>query len=279
MKKTLAVILVLVLTLSLLGGCFKVPKNIQDAVEDAIESADVNVSEDTGSGDDSNTESGDPGAAPSDLVPATNPSTSYSNYLTVKTAAMDRITAASEKSDALSFAVSMNMLGISMIDLSLISLTMFGDDLASSEMAMGFLGMENVKISGDNNDYTITYNDSEGQTIKQTCKYDQGKDSLQSELFNADGSTSMYFEYVNLGDNTYAAQYYYSNDDGSYEIMRAYFDADNVAAFGTATADGAPESIYGKNGFNEEFVVNDKTYMILKDGELKVFDEGTMTAD
>jgi hypothetical protein len=283
MKKTLAIILVLVFTLSLLGGCFRVPKNVQDAIQDAVESAEAASSDDTGSGDDNgddySSESSDPGTAPSDLVPATNPSTSYNNYLTVKSAAMDRITTVSEESDELSFAVAMNMLGISMIDLALISLTMFGDDLASSEMAMGFLGMENVKITGSDNDYTITYTDSEGQTIKQTCQYDKGKDSLKSELYDADGSISMYFEYVNLGDNTYAAQYYYSNDDGGYEIMRAFFDADNIAAFGTATADGEPESIYGQGGFDEQFVVNEQTYMILKDGKLSVFDEGTTSTN
>jgi len=95
------------------------------------------------------------------------------------------------------------------------------------------------------------------------------------ELVQGLGGTP--FEYVFLGD-AYAAQYYYPSDE-TYEIIRAYFDKDNVAAFGILSASDEPASILNKTGFNEEFVKNDESYIILVDGKLTVFDNGTTTTN
>jgi hypothetical protein len=79
MKKTAALILVLALSLTLLGGCFRIPKNVQQAIESAAAEAS-NQAEDTGSGDDSNTAeetdyingNGNSSGPEDGLVPATN---------------------------------------------------------------------------------------------------------------------------------------------------------------------------------------------------------------
>jgi cytoskeletal protein RodZ len=284
MKKISAIIMILAVTVSLLSGCFRVPKNVVEALQSAKPSVSADSDSQSTPGNDSDADaSADSDAdtqessAPVSLSPAKNPSEGYTNYITVKGAATDRITAASENSDALAMAASMSMLGIAMVDLSCIALTGFSGDAAASEMAFGMLGMKDVDITQKGNDYSITYTDANGDKLKQTCTYDVSKDQLTSTAYNADGSVSMFFEYVNLG-GAYAAQYYYPEGDG-YQVIRSYFDKDNIAAFGTLAAKDEPDSIIGKTDFSEEFAKNDESYLLLKNGKLTVFDKGTSTTD
>jgi hypothetical protein len=286
MKKVAAIIMLLALVLSIFTGCFFRPKlpnlpsndDQQDQNDDSNaddNQADIDINTDEGNNEEANSDDGytdenDPYAS---LVDPKNPSEGFANYSTVKGEAINRISAASESSDTLSMTVAMNLLGISMIDLSLISLSVLTDDIAASQTALSWFGLADVKISGSGNNYTITYTDSDGASIKQTCEYDVSKDQMSSTLYGADGEVSIYFEYVHVGD-AYAAQYYYDSD-GSFELIRTYFDMDNVAAIGSATSAGKPESILGGSVLDENFAVNDESYMILKDGKLTVFDQGT----
>jgi hypothetical protein len=276
MKKTAAIIMLFALILAMLGGCFKMPKKIEQKPKES-QSADNGTEENNESGKDDESEENSGSGVVESLKPAGNPSEGFTNYTTYKNAAYERITNAAEGNDSLAMTVGFGYLGVTMVDLSLISLTMFTDDIVSSELAMSMLGMEDVKITGSGNEYTITYKDSDGASIKQTCTYDPVKDQLSSTLYGADGKIAIFFEYVFLGD-AYAAQYYYPSDE-AYEIIRAYFDKDNVAAFGILSASDEPPSILNKTGFNEEFVKNDESYIILVDEKLTVFDEGTITTN
>ncbi|NLA88230.1 MAG: hypothetical protein GX847_13335 [Clostridiales bacterium] len=279
MKKTTVALVILALVLSILGGCGRIPKNlIPKPTESLSEDGNDKFGEDTGNSGDYETPDDDSGSSGVDsLKPAGNPSEGFSNYSTYKTAAYDRITTASEGSDSLAMTVGFGYLGVTMIDLSLISIAMITDDLESSEIAMGMLGMEGVKITGSGNDYKITYTDSEGAQINQTCTYDPGKDQMSSTLYDADGEIAIFFEYVFLGD-AYAAQYYFPSN-GTYEVIRAYFDKDNAAAFGILTASEKPASILGKSSFNEDFVKNDESYVIFLDGKLTAFEDGEITTN
>lgn len=279
MKRLAIIIMLLAMILTTLGGCFRIPKNLipKPTASQSGDSEDNN-SDDTEEPDAQTTDdsdSGDSGVAES-VAPATNPSEGFSNYTTFKNAAYERITAAAETSDSLAMTVGLGYLGVTMVDLSLLPLTMLAGDPAASQAAMAFL-FTDAKISGSGNDFTITYKDTEGGEIKQTCHYDAGKDTMTSTMFDTDGKISIFFEYVNLGD-AYAAQYFMPSDD-DFEVIRAYFDKDNVAAFGIVTASDEPASIIGKSGFNADFVKNDESYLILKDGKLTAFDNGTVTTN
>ncbi len=269
-RKIAASIMAFAMVLALLSACFRTPKAVEDIIEDAAQSyAESQSNDDAIQDDDSDSEDGNNEEDTDEpMTPASNPSEGYDNYLTAKSNAMDRITEASENADSM-MTVAMGLLGVSMVDLSLITLTAFGEDLQASEMALAIYGLQNVEIIGSGNDYTITYTDAEGTNVQQTCKYDPQKDQMTSTLVNDDGTVAMFFEYVH-NDDAYTAQYYYPTDD-AYQIIRSYFDMDNVAAFGTFTASEQPSSILGQSGFNEEFVVNEESYMILKDGQLTVY--------
>ncbi len=279
-RKIAASIMFFAMVLALLSGCVSTPKDVTDIIEDAAQSyAGSQSNEDVAQGDSSDSQDAVDNFeedADEPLMPASNPSDGYDNYLTVKGDAMDRLTEASENADSM-MTVTMGLLGISMVDLSLITLTAFGEDLQASEMAMGFLGLQNVEITGNGNDYTITYIDADGVDVQQTCKYDPQKDQMTSTIVNADGTVAMFFEYVH-NDDAYAAQYYYPVDD-TYQIIRSYFDMDNIAAFGIFAASEQPGSIIGQTGLDEEFVVNEESYMILKDGQLTVFSNGTTSTN
>jgi hypothetical protein len=277
MKKIATVIMLLAVTLSMLSGCFRIPKDIIQQLKPSAADSQA-TAESAESPRDDDAQGGDNGAsdasnAPASLTTAKNPSQGYQNYLAVKGDAIDRITKAAETSDALNMTVTMSVLGYSMMDLSLLWLTLFTDDIMSTETAMAFFGMKDVKVTSDGSGYTITFKDSDGASAKQTCQYDAGKDQLTSTMYDADNNVTIFFEYVNLGDHTYAAQYY-TPEDGEFKIVRAYFDTSDVAAFGSVTASEKPASIIGKSGLDEDFVKNEESYFVLKGGELTVFDQG-----
>ena len=144
MKKIATIVMLFAIVLSLLSGCFKIPKNLVAAASSPKTSSGSGAASQKSASPDAqatkNAGGGQSTAAVS-LKPATNPSEGYSNYLTVKGQATDRVSAASEKSDALSMAASMSLLGVSMADLSLITLTMFSADIKSSQLALSMLGM------------------------------------------------------------------------------------------------------------------------------------------
>jgi predicted small lipoprotein YifL len=284
MKKTAVILMLLAMMLTLLAGCgggaIVAPKpSASQADNEDTTSAKPEETDDTDVTEPVQQDNDDPSAGVVEsLAPAGNPSEGFTNYTTFKSAAFERITAASEGSDDLAMTIGFGYLGVTMIDLSLLSLSMFTGDIQASEMAMEMLGMEGVKIDISGNDFTITYNDPEGSgSFKQTCSYDPGTDQLTSTLYDENGGISIFFEYVNLG-GAYAAQYYYPSEE-TFEIIRTYFDKDNVAAFGILSAADEPASIIGKSGFNAEFVKNEQSYIVLEDGKLTVFDNGTVTTN
>jgi hypothetical protein len=283
MKKIITLLMVLALAVSLLSGCFGIPKNISQAIQSAAKSsasasASSSAAEEPAEPDTQDASESEESSAPASLTAANSPSEGYLNYINVKSDAIERITNVAESSDELAMTVTFAVLGYSMMDLSLIWLTLFTDDMTGSEAAMAMLGMQDVKITANGSDYTITYKDGNDVAAKQTCHYDVGKDQLTSTLYDENNKITMFFEYVNLGENTYAAQYYYPSDD-KYQVVRAYFDTTDVAAFGTESATDEPASIIGKSGMDEDFAKNGESYIIFKNGKLTAFDNGTTTTN
>lgn len=271
MKKIATIIVLFVMMLSMLSGCFMFPKKFAGPPE----SSQSGIGQDAQATDSAEQDSSDSES----IIPATNPAQGYNNYITVRNDATQRIEdAATEKSDTLAFTVLMNTVGMLSADIYLIPLTVFGTDVQAVQMALGFFGLKDVEYNGVGNEFSVSYTNADGATIKQTCTYDPAKDQMTSTVYDADGKVSVFFEYVNQGNNTYASQYYYLSN-GSYQVMRAYFDQDNVAAFSTVTAAEEPDSIIGKTGLNENFVKNSESYIILKDGKLTVFDKGTTSTN
>ena len=123
MKKVTTVIMLLAMTLSLLSGCFRIPKNIIEQIKPDVsdsQSADVSQQNESTQNDAQEEDNGssDETEAPASLTAAKNPSEGYQNYINVKSDAIDRITKTAETSDAMGMTVTMSVLGYSMMDLS-----------------------------------------------------------------------------------------------------------------------------------------------------------------
>jgi len=206
---------------------------------------------------------------------ADSPATAYQKYSEMKSAAYDRINTIIGEHDELTLTVGMSLLPVAMVDLTLIPLTVIGIEGGAAGLA--FMGMGNIKIDQNGNVYTITYTDSDNNTIKQTCEYDKNSDSMKSIISGSSEKETMVFEYTKSGVG-YASQYTTLNEEtGDYTLIKMYFDDSNEAAIGIETVTAAPDSIFKKSGFNADFVKNNSSYFLLKDGALTVFDKGTTT--
>lgn len=272
MKKLISIILMAAMVTVLLAGCQTSNQpntddttsgNVTSMVTDDMDATDGSLNDDTDAGT---------------IIPATNPSEGYNNFLSVKTSAYDRISVKTETYTDISFTILMNMLTIITVDLELIPLTVFtGQDEVETAAALSILGMSNVNLSSSGDTYTITYNSASGSQITQMCQYDASPDQMVSVVTDGSGKELVFFEYVNLGDAYVSQYYYYGETDGLYYLVTGYFNDSNIAAFGISTSSSKPDSILGGSNFSEEFVKNDEMYMILKDDVLTVFDNGTVT--
>lgn len=218
---------------------------------------------------------------------ADTPSGAYTNYITVKDDAYNRISDKVDADDtgALALSVGMALLPVVMTDLELLPLTLVGLD-SSAFSALSLLGMTGVDVKQDGGVYTITYTQSNGSssdddsaatasTVTQTCEYDAATNSMKS-VVTTDGEETMYFEFVAAG-NAYASQYYSQNSDGTYDLIKCFVNDTDTAAFGVETATAEPASIYKNTGLTEDFVKSETSYFMLDGDQLTVFDNGTVS--
>ncbi len=226
-----------------------------------------------------NTATPTPSAALTQGVPSADangtvaPAQFYENYLNTKMAAIERVSDKIEDDDTLAMSMGMALFAVSAVDMYLLPLTIIGLEEESGGMALAFLGMEGVEIQHNGNSYSIAYTDEEGGSFVMTCDYDPLTDSMQSTVTEGTDTETMFFEYVKTGDG-YASQYYMLEDDGSYELIKSYFNDTNLIACGFITTDEQPASIYKNSNLDKNFVVNDELYIMLEDDVLTVCEDG-----
>ncbi len=268
MRKIVILVMALALVFSLAGCATVKPQASEPGGAASEEPAGVSAAV---SGEPEAAES----AAPEVSAPAdapSDPSSSYSAYITVKGNAYDRINKKLEANEELYMSVGMSLFTVSMVDLALIPLTVvsLGE---GSEAALEMLGMTDAKITNNGNDYSLTYSDPENGSVTMTCKYDPATDSVQSTLADATGKEAMFFEYVRIGGG-YASQYYMDNGDGTFTLVTSFINETDTAAFGIQSADAQPASIFGNTSLNKDFVVNDEAYFILEGDSLTLLENG-----
>ena len=260
MKKTILILLALCMVLAMAGcsGSAKTPVKTAEATQTQTPAPTVSAPSNGGS---------------SSAIAGT-PSESFSKYMDAKGKAYDRISDKIEDNDELSLSVGLTILPITMVDLTLIPLTVVGLDNQAGISALQILGMQNATISQNGSVYTITYKDNDGNTMTQTCEYDQATDSMRSVIKDSKGKEAMFFEYVKVGKG-YASQYYMLDDQkNTYSLITSFFDESNVVAFGIASAKKEPTSIFKNAALTKDFVVNKEAYFILENNKLSVLEKG-----
>ena len=275
MKKVISIMLVLLLAVSVVG-CSSIGKQIAKSITEKSGEAgqQEEMKNDQAAQDEPAQQSGNDQPVLGGVGFA-SPSESYLKFVELKSAAYERISDKLSASEDMDISmVSMAMLPVVMIDLSLLPLTVLTSDPSSSAAALGMMGMSGVDVKQNGQEYVISYSDEDGNVFTQTSEYEKATDSLQSSLSSPDGE-SIYFEYTRVGDG-YASQTFMKNDDGSFLLIKSYFDESNISAFGIESADAKPNSIIGKAaGLNKEFVINDELYTIFENGQLLVVQDGT----
>ncbi|MGI5848684.1 MAG: hypothetical protein ACOX8Q_01215 [Christensenellales bacterium] len=261
MKKIIAISMVLMMLFIILAACTQRQGDAEESWPAAVSETPVNVTE-------------SPAIANGlgfDNVP-TSPSKSYAKYIDMKGTAYDRINAKLEENEDLHLSVGMSLLPITFVDLSLIPLTVLSEEIKGAQAGLAKFGMTGVTIERNDQDYSITYSDQDGNRNIQTCVYDPATDSLQSCIANDAGKETMFFEYVKVG-NGYVSQYFMRNEDG-YSKITSFFNESSLAAFGVETTDTKPDSIFKTGNQTVDFVKNDDLYFILKDNSLTVSENG-----
>lgn len=281
MKKIVSILLVLLLAAST-AGCASIGKQIAKSITEKAGEAGQAAQENTNDEPVQDEPAQDePAQQPGNDQPVlggvgfASPAESYAKFAELKGAAYERISEKLSASEDMEISmVSMAMLPVVMIDLSLLPLTVLTSDPSGSAAALGMMGMSGVDVKMNGQEYVITYSDGDGNQLTQTSEYDKATDSLKSTLSTSEGE-SIYFEYTRVGDG-YASQTFMKNDDGSFLLIKSYFDETNIAAFGIQSADAKPASIIGNAvGLNKDFVKNDELYTIFENGQLLVVQDGT----
>jgi hypothetical protein len=280
MKKLISMIAVFALLLTLFAGCTVKPSGNDDR-----EDEDTQIT----SGNETDSAQTDSPDEPADIdepededdyesgFAAGTPADSYAKYLEAKTTAMEKIyTKLDEKPDE-TWALSLSLLPITMVDLSLIPLTVFSSaDAAGVEAALSFFSYSNIDFDVSGNTYTLSYDDGNGVKTTLVCDYDPSKDALSSTMTDDTGANVMFFEFVKSGSG-YVSQYFYPDEtNGGYSLLVSYFDG-SVVAYGFKATNDKPASLLENPGIGRDILNGcDSTYVL--DGDaLTVNEEGEET--
>ena len=276
MKKLIALALALVLALSLAacGGNSNPPGYNPGNTNTSSDNMGAGTSE-AGSKDPSGSQENPGQVTPSGGSSLGKPgsiSDSYKRYTDMKTEAYNNITAKIEEQEGLYLSVGLSLLAVTIVDLSFLPLAML--DLEGGMSALAILGMNDVDVEQKGDSYTITYTNSEGEKMIQTCEYDASTDSARSIItMGGTSDDDLVLEYAANGDG-YICQYISRMEEGDYDVLRMYFNGSGDVAIGILTTSAKPDSIYKKPGLNADFALNDSSYFLLEGGILTVLIDG-----
>lgn len=231
MKKSIAFLMAVLLLSTLLTGCGTKaenqpqPENELTDPENGTEDPTREPAEQPNNGTNSGAINGT----------ASTLSDAYTAFSDIKYIVFDRITTSLAESEE-GAMTSLELLGVSLLDLLLIPLAMMGMDEVSMEAGLGFLQATDIDYQVNGNDYTLSYKDSEGKVWSFDVKYKiSGKDWMQCTL-NQQEAESLYFEYVKTSYG-YAAQYYsYGAEEDALYAISALNNYDGIIGV-SATAD------------------------------------------
>lgn len=173
---------------------------------------------------------------------------------------------------------SLDMLGVSIMDLNLAFVATCGTDGAKKgiEAAFAIFGLTDVNYKENGTNYTVTAKTSKNVDISYDIQYDKSTDSIKIKYI--EGTTDeMYFESVRISGGY--GFIYQSNSDGSngkyYVVKGIIYDTGN-GIFATGDLSAKLDSVYQNSSvFTNDFVKQGlaNTYEV-KDGKCYVLYDG-----
>ncbi len=284
MKKLISIFAVLALLLALFAGC-SVKKNSNADDDNRTPPATQQTSNNTNNNTNTNSPeepTDDPGNSNSNGggsysgFASGTPSDSYAKYLEAKSAAMEKIYDKLDENPDETWGISLAFLPITMVDLSLIPLSVFtSTDSAVITGALEFFSFSNIDFNVSGNTYSLSYDDGSGSKTSLICEYDPDNGSISSSMKDGNGTEIMFFELIE-NDNGYISQYYYPDEySGEYTLLKGFFN-DDVIAYGIKATNSKPASIIGSNQ-GVGFIDDCDTKIIMEGDSLTVVEDGTET--
>ncbi len=200
MKKSLSILLVVLMVLSVFAGCSS-SKEAADTLEQAgIESAD-----------DALEAAEEAGETLSQTVSTGTASDFYSAYAEAKSALLNNLV------DALSYnpdtaMAALSFLGVSFAELYMLPASYFGLGEDAVMNALAILGSKNVTYTENGNSYTVTYLDSNDQPCEFSGTYDPAGSLVC--VGSTNGTENVFSESYQTSFG-YVGQFYMINEDGS----------------------------------------------------------------
>ena len=246
MQRIVSLILVVLLCLSLVGCGSPESKPEDKPAASEPEESKPAASEPAGS--DAPKESGDSKgkeeetAKPAAKKPA-NASESYLEYMEAKSELSSLITDALSSNSDIGLEDTMSLLGVVMVEMSMLPASSMGLGLGAAEAGLGFLGAEDVQYTEDGNRYIITYNSQDGEGYEFEGVYDEAADALVSSNILVDDNGGIYYEYRRMPFG-YVGQAYAFEGDTVTELFKIVVH-DTGGVIGISYDSGKPGALTG----------------------------------
>ena len=166
---------------------------------------------------------------------------SYTAYLDAKNVLITRITEGLSNNPETAFSA-LSLLGVTMADLALMPVALFGLGQVSMEAGLAFFGATGVTYSENGHSYSVSYANSEGVKYEFAGTYDPAADALVCTA-KTDGVESIYSEYRKTSFG-YVGQYYFINDDGTTSLYQLAVKGED-GTLGVSTVSGQPAALTG----------------------------------
>ncbi|NLM79099.1 MAG: hypothetical protein GX173_13640 [Ruminococcaceae bacterium] len=144
-------------------------------------------------------------------------SAAYGVYIEAKSEMITNLMDGLGENDETAMMV-LDLLGVTMLDLTLLPASLFGLGETAVNAGLGFLGASDVRYSENGNQYKVTYKEKEGKAINVEGTYDKGANSLVCSS-STDGKVNLYSEYYETSFG-YIGQYYLIGDDDAITVYQ-----------------------------------------------------------
>ena len=282
MKKLISIIAALALLLAFFAGCTVKKADKPDDNGNQTAPATQSSNQDNNNEGDSTPEptvdpgnTSDNGDSSAGYATGT-PSESYAKYLDAKSVALEKIYDKLDENSDETWMLSLTLLPITMVDLSMIPLSVFtSTDAAIVTGALEFFSYTDIDFNVSGNTYSLTYEDGNGEKTSLVCEYFSDPSAASCTMKDGNGTEIMFFEFVESG-NGYLSQYFYSDEStGGNTMLKSYID-NNVITYGVKEANARPATIINSRQ-GADFVNDCDTVFIMEGDTLTVIEEGVET--